>query len=97
MYLDNCQPDEEETKGHLIGGKPGYDMKENPSGINVYIQDPKMSEVHAHIFCRRYPTGNVFILKDVSDHSNKDTSGIYVQLPGEEVDLHRFDYLERDL
>ena len=65
----------------LIGGKPDYDIRSNPKKLDVYIKDPKIDEVHAHIFCRKYPDGNVFIAKDVSDHNNPDTSGLWVQLP----------------
>ena len=32
----------------------------------------------------------------MSDHSARETSGVWVQLPTEEVDLLTFDYMERE-
>jgi hypothetical protein len=94
-YLNNCSSEQTETKGILIGGKPDYNLEKNPKGLSIYLEDPKLDEVHCHIFCRKYDTGNQFIIKDLSNHNNPDTSGVWIQMPGEEVDLMFCDYIER--
>ena len=78
-YLNSCTSSETETSGELIGGKPEYNQKNNPLNLTMYLEDPKLDEVHAHIFCRRYEGDHQqFIIKDLSDHHNVDSSGIWV-------------------
>lgn len=95
-YLSNCTAQENETYGEIIGGRPDYDVQNNPRKLTLYIEDPKLDDVHAKVFCRKYSEGNQFILKDMSDHRNKEACGVQVQLPYEEIDLLQFDYIERE-
>ena len=44
-----------ETDGAIIGGQPHYDVVKNPKNLTIYIEDPKMDEVHARLFTRKYP------------------------------------------
>lgn len=92
--MDNCVKGQDETDGLIIGGNLEYDLDKNEKNLNVYIQDPKLDEAHARIFCRRYPRGNMFIVKDISDPSFK-YSGVQVQLPQAEIDLYALDYIDR--
>ena len=74
-------------------------MIENPSKIDILIPDPSLDEKHAHIFCRREDEfGSQFIIKDISEHDQdkSDSFGVWAQLPGHEIDLLTFDYMDRD-
>ena len=53
-FLKRCEPDQEETDGTIIGGQSHYDVVKNPKNLSIYIEDPKMDEVHARLFCRKY-------------------------------------------
>jgi len=77
-YLRNCNPDEEETTGEIIGGKPDYDINQNPKNLTLYISDPKIDEVHCRVFCRKYPDINRYIIQDLSNHENKEASGVWI-------------------
>jgi len=97
-YLRNCDTDEEETTGEIIGGKPDYDVANNPKNLTLYLKDPKIDEVHARIFCRKYEDYNRYIIQDLSNHEeNKEASGIWIQLPDHETDIFSYDYLDREL
>ena len=54
VYLKRCKPDEQETDGEIIGGQPHYDAVKNPKNLSIYIEDPKLDDVHARIFSRKY-------------------------------------------
>lgn len=71
-------------------------MSKNPYNITIHIEDPRIDSRHMRVFCRRMHYGNQFIVKDLSNHDNPDTSGIWVQLGDKEVDLLEYDYMERE-
>lgn len=97
FYLDNCTNGQLETPGEIIGGKPGYDIKANPKNISIYIEDHKIDEIHAKFYCKKIGDAGQFIVQDLSNHMNPETSGIHVQLPDNEVDILTYDYLGREL
>ena len=96
-YLRNCSTGQKETSGELIGGKPGYDVVLNPKNITIYLEDQRIDEVHARIFCRSYSDTNRFLIQNLSDSTvNMNTSGVWLQVPQHEIDLFQYDYLSRE-
>ena len=55
-----------------------------------------MDPVHCHVFCRKIDGANQFIVRDVSDHTNELTTGVWVELSETETDLMEFDYADRE-
>ena len=55
-----------------------------------------MDDVHARLFSRKYEDQEQFIIQDLSDHSKPETSGLWIQVPEEEIDLLSYDYLDRE-
>jgi hypothetical protein len=50
----------------------------NPKNLSIYIEDPKMDDVHARLFSRKYEDQEQFIIQDLSDHSKPETSGLWI-------------------
>lgn len=71
-------------------------MNKNVNNITIHIEDPRIDHCHMRVFCRRMHYGNQFIVQDLSNHENPETSGIWVQLMDKEVDLLEYDYMDRE-